>query len=121
MPALRGMDLRAAAGAALRFREARRWRPFHTPANLAKGLAVEAAELLELFTWTRGETEERAVAAEKRAALTDEIADVAVFLIYLCEALEIDLAKAVRAKLAKNAKKYPVAKARGSAKKYSEL
>jgi NTP pyrophosphatase (non-canonical NTP hydrolase) len=115
------MDLRAAAKAALRFRDARRWKQFHTPANLAKGLAVEAAELLEHFTWTRDASEERAAARAKREAIADELADVTVFVIYLCAALEIDLAAAVRAKLAKNARKYPVAKARGSAKKYSEL
>ena len=115
------MDLRAVAKTALLFRDARRWRPFHTPANLAKGLTVEAAELLELFTWTRTAPEERAVLAAKRTAIADELADVAVFLIYLCDALEVDLAAAIRAKLAKNAKKYPVAKARGSAKKYSDL
>lgn len=116
-----GFDLRAVVKTALSFRRARRWEAFHTPGNLAKGLAVEAAELLELFQWTRTRDEEQAVVREKRARLEEEIADVAVYLIYLCEDLGIDLAAAVRRKLRLNAAKYPVAKARGSAKKYDEL
>lgn len=116
-----GLDLRAVAKTALSFRSARRWETFHTPGNLAKGLVIEAAELLELFQWSRGRDEDEAAAAEKRGRIEEEIADVAVYLIYLCEDLGIDLAAAVRRKLRLNAAKYPVAKARGSAKKYTEL
>lgn len=88
---------------------------------MAKGLVIEAAELLELFQWSRGRDEDEAAAAEKRGRIEEEIADVAVYLIYLCEDLGIDLAAAVRRKLRLNAAKYPMAKARGSAKKYTEL
>lgn len=117
----RGFDLRAVVKTALSFRRARRWETFHTPGNLAKGLVIEAAELLEHFQWSRGRDEDDAAVAEKRRQIEDEVADVAVYLVYLCEDLGIDLAAAMRRKLRLNAAKYPVAKARGSAKKYTEL
>lgn len=105
----------------LEFRRARRWSTFHTPGNLAKGLAIEASELLEHFLWTRSPAEERRVAKTRRALIADELADITIFLIYLAHDLKIDLAAAVEKKLAQNAKKYPVSKSRGSAKKYTEL
>lgn len=117
----RGFDLRAVVKTALSFRRARRWETFHTPGNLAKGLVIEAAELLELFQWSRTAAEDAEAVAEKRRRIEEEVADVAVYLIYLCEDLGIDLAAAIRRKLRQNAAKYPVAKARGNAKKYTEL
>jgi NTP pyrophosphatase (non-canonical NTP hydrolase) len=117
----RGLDLMAVAKTALSFRKARDWKQFHTPANLAKGLVIEAAELLEHFLWTRGPIDEAEAARSRKSRIEAEIADVAVFLIYLCEDLEIDLAKAIRRKLKANAAKYPVSKARGTATKYDEL
>ena len=74
-----GLDLRAVAKTALSFRKARHWEQFHTPSNLAKGLVIEAAELLENFLWARTAGEEAAALAERRAAIEDEVADVAVF------------------------------------------
>lgn len=105
----------------LEFRRARRWEIYHSPGNLAKGLAIEASELLEHFLWTRSPAEERRIGKSRRGLIADELADIAVFLIYLAHDLKIDLADAVDKKLAKNAAKYPVSKARGSAKKYTEL
>jgi NTP pyrophosphatase (non-canonical NTP hydrolase) len=116
-----GFDLRAVVKTALSFRRARHWEQFHTPTNLAKGLAVEASELLELFLWVRNRDEEEALLREKRTQLEEELADVAIFLMYLSHDLGIDLAGAVRRKIKKNAAKYPVAKARGTSKKYDEL
>lgn len=106
--------------ALLAFRRERDWEQFHTPRNLAAALSVEAAELLEHFLWTPDGGVD-AVAAEKRAAIAAEIADVAMYLTYLAHDLGIDIDAAAQAKLAVNAERYPVAKARGSSRKYTEL
>jgi NTP pyrophosphatase (non-canonical NTP hydrolase) len=94
--------------AARRFVAERRWEPFHSPKNLAMGLAVEAAELLEHFLWVEG-PESYALAAEpaRREAIADELADVLGHLCNLSNVLGIDLSDAAAAKRAKNARKYP--------------
>lgn len=101
------------------FRAERDWEQFHTPRNLAISLSLEAGEVLELFQWQdpRGD-EVRDVLLPR---LQDEVADVAVYLAYLCHDLGIDLEAAIRSKMAKNRAKYPVELAKGSAKKYTEL
>lgn len=104
----------------LEFRRVREWEQFHTPRNLAIALSIEAAELLEPFRWVSdqdaGEIEET-----HRAALADEIADIAILLTYLAHGLDIDIEVAVASKIRSNASKYPIEKSRGSRKKYSEL
>ena len=102
------------------FRDERDWLKFHDPKNLAVSIAIEAAELLEEFQWLNREESERH-AAENREAVSDEIADVAIYLIELADILKIDLAAAINAKLDKNAIKYPVEKARGKSTKYTKL
>lgn len=102
------------------FARARDWGQFHTPKNLAIGVAVEAAEILELFHWLTPEESKR-LSARDRARLADELADVYTYLIKLAGAYDIDLVAAAERKMKKNARKYPVAKSRGLAKKYSEL
>lgn len=106
----------------LRFREEREWARFHTPKNLTMGLGIEAGELAELFLW-KDDAEIAAALAEPafRERVAHELADVQVFLLLLAHATGIALDDAVRRKLALNAQKYPVEKARGSAKKYDEL
>jgi dCTP diphosphatase len=91
-----------------RFVAQRRWEPFHSPKNLAMALAVEAAELMEPFLWL-DLAESRGLPADpaKRAALADELADVAYCLVNLSQSLDIDLSDAFAAKMAKNAVKYP--------------
>jgi dCTP diphosphatase len=102
------------------FRDARDWLQFHDPKNLAVSISIEAAELLEEFQWmTREESERHAV--ENVEQISDEVADVAIYLIELCDVLKIDLAKAIHAKLDKNEKKYPVEKSRGKSTKYTKL
>jgi NTP pyrophosphatase (non-canonical NTP hydrolase) len=92
-----------------RFVAERRWEPYHSPKNLAMGLAVEAAELLEHFLWVEGpESYTLVQQPAKREAIADELADVAGHLLNLSNVLGIDLSEAVMAKLAKNAQKYPV-------------
>src|SRR5207248_5695077 len=94
-----------------KFRDDRDWQQFHDPKNLAVSISIEAAELLELFQWQTGEEATR-FAAENRERVSEEIADVAIYLIELADITGIDLAQAIDAKLEKNATKYPVDKAR---------
>ena len=99
----------AAHKAAIRaFAAARGWEPYHSPKNLAMALASEVGELCEVFRWLTPE-ESRAAAADPatRVAIADELADVANIVFLLSEHTGIDLSEAVRAKLAKNAVKYP--------------
>src|SRR5438067_981236 len=103
-----------------KFRDERDWKQFHDPKNLAVSIAIEAAELLELFQWQSGAEAPR-FAAENRERVSEEIADVAIYLIELADITGIDLAKAIDAKLEKNAGKYPVDKARGVSTKYTGL
>jgi len=102
----------------LAFRDARDWKQFHTPKNLAVSVSLEAAELLEIFQWL-GDAE--SISEEKRARAADEMADVLIYLLLLGDALKVDLLSSVRAKIRKNELSYPVSKAKGSAKKYDEL
>ena len=103
-----------------KFRDDRDWKQFHDPKNLAVSICIEAAELLELFQWKTGEEAKR-YAAEINERLSEEIADVAIYLVALADITGIDLSKAIEAKLEKNAKKYPVDKARGVSTKYTDL
>lgn len=93
---------------------------FHNPKNLAISIVLEASELLEHFQWkTPEESEAHAQAA--RDQIADEMADVSVYLIELADNLGINLEEAILRKLDKNAAKYPAEKAKGNAKKYTEL
>ena len=102
------------------FAAARDWGQFHSPKNLATALSVEAAELLEIFQWMT-EADSRDLGAAAKAAASEEIADVLLYLILLADGLGIDPVAAAERKMAANAQKYPVDKARGNSKKYTEL
>ena len=104
----------------LNFRSVRDWEQFHSTRNLAAAITVEAGELLESFIWA-SDQQVPEIAGTRRAAISDEIADIAILLTYLAHDLSIDIDVAVQAELRANAKKYPVDKARGSNKKYTEL
>lgn len=101
------------------FRDARDWQQFHTPKELAAGLAIEAAELQELFLWKKPE-ELAELIESKKSRISEELADVTWFVLLLSHELDIDLVKAVESKLLQNAEKYPADKVRGSSKKYDE-
>ena len=108
--------------AALRFRDEREWKQFHNFKDLAITLALESAEVLEHAQWrTTRELEQQFADPRQREHVADELADVLHVLLLLAEHGKIDLAEAFAAKLKKTAKKYPVEKARGSAKKYDQL
>jgi len=107
--------------AALRtFAAERAWDQFHSPKNLASALSVEAAELLEHFQWLT-EEQSRSLPEQTQHAVSQEAADVLLYLLQLCDKLGIDALDAARKKLELNATKYPVERARGTSKKYSEL
>lgn len=106
--------------ALLDFRTKRNWEQFHKPKELAAALTVEASELLELFQWKSYEEVARLLDSPKRERVSDEIADIAILLSYLCHDIGIDVNAAVMSKLKKNEDKYPVDKSYGNAKKYDE-
>ncbi len=104
------------------FRDARDWRRFHGLKNLMLSLNLEAAEILELGQWRSDAEIETAVADPAfRDRLGEECADVLLYLLLICERAGIDLEAAAAAKIERNATKYPIAKARGTARKYTEL
>ena len=101
------------------FAEARDWNQFHSPKNLSMALMVEVAELMEHFQWLT-EAQSGDLAAEKKAIVAEELADILLYLVRLSDKLEVNLLEAALHKLEKNAVKYPAELVRGSAKKYSE-
>jgi dCTP diphosphatase len=103
-----------------RFAAGRDWDQFHTPKNLAIAVSVEAAELLEHFQWLTPEQSQQ-LTAERVHVIRLEMADILLYLVRLADRLGVDLAASAFDKIAINAKKYPVALAKGSAKKYTEL
>ena len=105
---------------ALKVRDEREWKQFHSFKDLAVTLSLEAAEVLEHAQW-KSEKEIVAYLKKNKEHVADELADVLHVLLLLAEHADIDLAKAFDAKMKKNRAKYPVHKARGSAKKYTEL
>ena len=102
------------------FARAREWERYHTPKNLAMALIVETAELVEHFQWLTPE-QSHELPPPKFDKVREEVADVLIYLVELADVLGIDLAAAAHEKIAKNAGKYPVEKARGNAAKYDEL
>lgn len=102
------------------FRDARDWKQFHSPKELAVAITAEAGELLQHFVWQSPEQSELRV-SDRKEALSSEMADIAILLFEMADNCGIDLALAIRTKLARNEERYPVDKARGSNKKYNEL
>ncbi len=96
-----------------KFTTQRNWDQFHTGANLAKGLSIEASEVLELFLWQDEPTD--------LTDLADELGDVLVYVTYLCDKYNLDMDTIVNNKMDKNEKKYPVEKAYGKSTKYNKL
>lgn len=96
-----------------KFTEDRDWDQFHSPANLAKSISIEANELLECFQWSDEDYDIEHV--------KEELADLMVYCRNMLDKLGLDEDDIVNAKMAKNEAKYPVSKAKGSSKKYTEL
>jgi NTP pyrophosphatase (non-canonical NTP hydrolase) len=102
------------------FAKDRDWDQFHSPKNLAMALSVEAAELLEHFQWAT-DAESANFPDGKKSRISEELADVFLYLIRLSDKLGIDLLRAASDKLAANGAKYPIEKAKGNSKKYTEI
>lgn len=97
----------------------RDWEQFHAPKNLAMALAAEAGELLEPFLWL--DTQASHAVARDHPEVAEELADVVLFALQLANVADIDLSSAIREKMKLNAQKYPVEKARGTSRKYTDL
>jgi NTP pyrophosphatase (non-canonical NTP hydrolase) len=102
------------------FRDRRDWAQFHSPKNLSQALGIEAAELQEIFLWETSEAS-RAPSAADRLRAESEIADIFIYLTYLCRELDVDIFRAVENKLIENEQKYPVDMAKGNSLKYNQL
>jgi dCTP diphosphatase len=98
----------------------RDWKQFHNPKDLAIAISLESSELLEHFLWQNG-PEIDARVAKHSVAIREEAADIGIYLMELCDVLGIDLVAVMADKLSKAGIKYPVEKAKGSSKKYTEL
>lgn len=96
------------------FRDERDWKQFHNPKDLSLALSIEASELLETFLWKSHEDAD----IDK---VKEELADVFAYALLIADAYDLDIEEIVREKIKKNSGKYPVAKAKGTAKKYNEL
>lgn len=113
-------DLQSLTQSLREFAIARDWEQFHSPKNLATALSVEAAELLEHFQWLT-EEQSRHLPDGKKAEVAAEAADVLLYLLQLCDKLEINLVDAAFEKMVVNNSKYPVGLAKGTSKKYTEI
>ena len=101
----------------LKFRDDRNWKQFHNPKDLALSISLEAAELLEIFQWSGSDT----VCESKMDKIKEELADVLCYCILMADRCGLDMDEIVQAKMKCNGEKYPVEKAKDSAKKYDEL
>ena len=101
----------------LKFRDDRNWKQFHNPKDLAISINLEAAELLEVFQWSGSDT----VCESKKDKVREELADVLNYCILMADVCGLDMDEIVQEKIKCNNEKYPVEKAKGSAKKYDEL
>ncbi len=106
----------------LAFARERDWEQFHAPKNLSMALAAEAGELMEHFLWATSE-DSRTIAhdAAKRRKIEEELADVVIYALEFANMTGIDVAAVIETKMAANAAKYPVEKAKGRSEKYTEL
>lgn len=94
------------------FNQDRDWNQFHTPENIAKSISIEAAELLECFQWDSHYDIKQ---------VKDELADIFLYSLIMAYQLNLDVEEIVNAKISRNEKRYPVSKAKGSSKKYTEF
>lgn len=96
----------------IKFQKERDWKKFHTPENLAKSISIEAAELLEHFQWGKEYNIDE---------VSEELADILIYCMYMADSLDLDIKEIIYDKMKKNAIKYPVDKAKGNSKKYTEF
>lgn len=106
------MDYEHLKNRLIEFRDERDWKQFHTPENLAKSISIEAGELLECYQWNDDADMD---------SVKEELADVFIYCVLMSDRLGVDLLDIAEMKITKNAKKYPVNKAKGNAIKYNKL
>ena len=105
-----------------KFIEERDWDQFHSIKNLSMALSVESSELVEIFQWLKESESNEVFSNQKlKAKVEEEISDIFIYLMRIAVKSGVNIEEAVLRKIHKNAKKYPVEKAKGSAKKYNEL
>jgi dCTP diphosphatase len=104
----------------IRFRDERDWKQFHNPKDIALSLVLEAAEVMEHFQWKNTDEIKKHIKTHKHE-IGEELADVLYWVLLMANDLQIDLPEALNKKLTKNAKKYPIEKAKGTHKKYTQL
>jgi|SRR3990172_9658814 len=102
------------------FRDARDWKQFHNPKDMALSLVLEAAEVLEHFQW-KNQTEVENHVQEKKNEIGEELADVLYWILLMSHDLDVDVAAALREKVKKNEIRYPLEKAKGKHTKYTDL
>jgi dCTP diphosphatase len=102
------------------FAKERDWDQFHSPKNLSMALSVEVAEVVEHFQWLT-EEQSKNLPSDKLEEVKTELADTLIYLIRLADKLDIDLLTVAQSKIEVNERKYPVDKAKGNARKYTEL
>lgn len=98
-----------------RFVDEREWGPFHSPKNLSMSITIEAAELMEIFQWMDvDEARSKSALPELRRKIEEEIADIVIYSLSLCNVLGLDLSACIASKIEKNRKKYPADKCKGT-------
>jgi NTP pyrophosphatase (non-canonical NTP hydrolase) len=113
-------DVNSLINSLRQFSKDRDWEQFHSPKNLACALSVEVSEVLEHFQWLP-EDQSRSISRELRAEVSEELADVFLYLLQLSDALGVNLVESAHRKIAVNASKYPVDKSKGKSTKYTKL
>ncbi len=114
------MDIKDLQEKITKFRDARDWKQFHNPKDLAISMLLESAEVLEHFQWKNAQEMEEHL-SKHRNDVADELADVFYWILLMSHDLNIDLVKAVNRKMKENEKKYPVSKSKGKHTKYNKL
>jgi dCTP diphosphatase len=115
------MELEDLQNKVIEFRDARDWAQYHNPKDAAISLTLEAAELLEIFQWKNPqEVEAIKSEPEERRRVKEELGDILIYALNMCHTFGFDPSEVILEKLDINEKKYPVEKAKGSAKKYSD-
>ncbi len=108
-----GLEMKELISQILKFRDDRNWGQFHTGANLAKSLSIEANEVLQLFQWQE--------TCSDIEGLKEEVADVMIYALLLCDKYEMNPEEIISQKIKKNEKKYPIEKSFGKSDKYNKL
>ena len=104
-----------------KFTKDRNWEQYHNPKNLTMALSVEVAELVEIFQWSNSGGLDEIKNEKIKEKIKEEVADIFIYLLNICEKLDLDITTIINDKIDKNEIKYPVNKSYGSSKKYTDL